>query len=176
LWVILFVADVPVGAFIAYEQVVHFRPHTGEKFSALGELPQYYADQFGWPEMAEVVGKAYQALPPDDRRRAVFFGQNYGQAAAIDFFGAPYGLPPAISPHKNYFLWGPYGTDGSVILVLGRTREDNLKSCRTVEPVGRFDHPLAMPYERDQTLWLCRNVKEPVQGRIELRAEMVREP
>ncbi|HXZ15038.1 MAG TPA: hypothetical protein VEH77_03555, partial [Roseiarcus sp.] len=118
-------------------------------------------DQFGWPEMAAVVGKAYQALPPEDRKRAVFYGQNYGDAAAIDFFGAPYGLPSAISTHENYFLWGPRGADGSAVLVLGGRREDHLKNCRSVEPVGRFDHPLAMPYERGQTLWLCRDMKEP---------------
>jgi len=56
--------------------------------------------------MAEVVGKAYQALPPEERKRAAVFGWNFGDAAAIDFFGAPYGLPPAISGHENYFLWG----------------------------------------------------------------------
>ncbi len=68
----LFLPNLPVDAFIAYQQALGFRPSTGERLK-LGELPQYYADQFGWPEMAEVVGKAYQALPPEDRRRAVFF-------------------------------------------------------------------------------------------------------
>ena len=90
-------------------------------------LPLYYADMFGWPELAETVGKAYQALPPEDRERAVFFGRNYGEAAAVDFFGAPWGLPPAISGHENYFLWGPRGHDGSVMLILGGSRDDLLK-------------------------------------------------
>ena len=125
------------------------------------KLPQYYADQFGWPEMAEVVGKAYQALPPEDRRPAVFFGQKLRSGRRDRFLRRA--LRPAAGDQPARFLWSPYGADGSVVLVLGGTREDNLKSCRTVEPVCRFDHPLAMPYERDQTLWLCRNVKEPVQ-------------
>ena len=29
------------------------------------------------------------------------------QAGAIDFFGAKYGLPAALSGHQNYYLWGP---------------------------------------------------------------------
>ena len=158
----MFLPVLPIRDFIAYQHATGARPTTGERL-VLADLPQYYADQFGWPEMAEVVGKAYQALPPEDRRRAVFFAQNYGDAAAIDVFGAPYGLPPAISAHENYFLWGPRGTDGSVVLILGGKFEDHLKHCRSVEPVGRFDHPLAMPYERNQTLWLCRDIKEPIE-------------
>jgi len=152
----------PVETFIAYEHALGFTPSTGERLR-LGVLPQYYADMFGWPEMAAAVGKAYQALPPEDRERAVFFAWNYGDAAAVDFFGAPWGLPPAISGHENYFLWGPRGADGSVVLILGGTREGLLKAFRTVEPVGRFDNPLAMPDESGQTLWLCRDALEPPQ-------------
>ena len=86
----LFLPVLPVDGFIAYERAIGFRPSTGERLR-LGELPQYYADMFGWPEMAETVGKAYQALPPEDRARAVFFGWNYGDAAAVDVFGARMG-------------------------------------------------------------------------------------
>ena len=158
----LFVPILPVDGFIAYERAIGFRPSTGERLR-LAALPQYYADMFGWPEMAATVGKAYQALPPDDRARAVFFAWNYGDAAAVDYFGARWGLPPAISTHENYYLWGPGGADGSVVLVLGGTREGLLKMSRTVEPVGRFDNPLAMPDESGQTLWLCRDALEPPQ-------------
>jgi hypothetical protein len=93
----------------------------------------------------------------------VFFGRNYGEAAAVDFFGAPWGLPPAISAHENYFLWGPLGYDGSVILILGRSRDDLLKLFRSVEPVRRLDNLIGMPDESDITLGLCRDSVEPLQ-------------
>jgi hypothetical protein len=150
-----------VETFIAYEQWIGVRPSTGERMR-LGVLPVYYADMFGWPELAEVVGKAYQALPAEDRERAVFFGRNFGEAAAVDFFGAPWGLPPAISAHQNYFLWGPRGHDGSVMLVFGESRDDLLTRFRSVEPVGRLDNPLGLPEESGQTLWLCRDRFEPL--------------
>jgi Dolichyl-phosphate-mannose-protein mannosyltransferase len=157
----LFLPVLPIQDFIAYERAIRFRPSTGERLR-LGELPQYYADMFGWPELAAAVGKAYQALPPDERKRAVFFAWNYGDAAAVDFFGARWGLPPAISGHENYFLWGPRGADGSVVLILGGTRTGLLKMFRTVEPVGRVDNALAMPEESGQTLWLCRELLKPI--------------
>jgi len=151
----------PVETFIAYGRALGLTPSTGERHK-LGALPQYYADMFGWPELAELVGKAYQALPPDEQQRAVFFGRNYGEAAAVDFFGAPWGLPRAISAHENYYLWGPQGHDGSVMFVLGGAREELLKRFRSVEPVGLLDNPLGMPYESGQTLWLCRDSLEPL--------------
>ena len=49
------------------------------------------------------------------------------------------------------------------MLILGGKRDSLLKMFRTVEPVGRFDHPFAMPDERGQTLWLCRDIKEPIE-------------
>ena len=119
---------------------------------------------FGWREMTAAVGEAFQALPPEDRSRAVFLANNYGEAGAIDFYGAPWHLPPAISGHNNYFLWGPGGHDGSVILRVGRKREDLLQAYASVEAVGRIEHPYAMPYETGLTLWLCRDRKVPLQA------------
>ena len=77
----MFLPILPVETFIAYQRALGFVPNTGRNF-ALRDLPQYYADQFGWPEMAEVVGKAYQALPPEDRRRAAFLPWNQSAPAS----------------------------------------------------------------------------------------------
>lgn len=79
----------PVHSFIVYQRWLGLQPSTGERVK-LGALPQYFADMFGWRELAEVVGKAYAALPPEERKRAVFFGRNYGEAAAVDVL-APHG-------------------------------------------------------------------------------------
>jgi hypothetical protein len=146
----------PVEAFVAYEELIGLKASTGERLT-LGALPQYYADMFGWPELAETVGKAYQALPPEERARAVFFGRNYGEAAAVDFFGAPWGVPPAISAHNAYYLWGPLGHDGSVMLIVARSPDLLKTRFRSVEPAGQWMNPLGMPDESGLTLWLCRD-------------------
>ena len=38
----------------------------------LSALPQYFADMFGWREMAAAVSNVYRDLPPDERAQAVF--------------------------------------------------------------------------------------------------------
>jgi hypothetical protein len=92
----------------------------------------------------------------------VFFGLQLRRGRRGRFFGAPWGLLPAISGHENYFLWGPRGHDGSVMLILGGSRDDLRRDFRSVEPVGRLDNPLGLPEESGQTLWLCRDRFEPL--------------
>lgn len=151
----------PVERFASYQELLGRAPQPLER-QRLGRLPQYYADMFGWAELAALVGRTYQALPPEERASAVFLANNYGEAGAIDVLGKPWGLPPAISGHNNYFLWGPRGHDGSVVLRLGGERERLLKSYETVEPAGTTDNPWAMPYETGLTLWICRHRHPPL--------------
>ena len=54
----------PVEDFIRYQKFIGFAPSSGER-QVLGVLPQYYADMFGWQEMAEKVAAVYRC-PPED--------------------------------------------------------------------------------------------------------------
>lgn len=109
----------PVERFIAYEKLLGVMPRAEER-SSLGPLPQYYADMFGWEEMAAEVARVYRALPADEQAKCFVFVRNYGEAGAIDFFGRKYGLPPAACAHNNYWLWGPGNRTGDVAIILGQ--------------------------------------------------------
>jgi hypothetical protein len=146
-----------VDQYIAYAKFLHLGPPKIENHRQ-GPLPQLYADQFGWREMAEVVRDAYFGLPAPERERCAIFGQNYGQAGAIDFFGAKMGLPPAISGHQNYYYWGPRGYTGECTIVMGDDFKTLSKEFDEVEKVGTVYHPLSMPYEHFD-VFLCRRPK-----------------
>jgi len=150
-------------AYIRYAAALGMGPSvTAAEHLKQGRLPQHFADMHGWPQMAAKVAAVYHALPPQERAKAVFFGTDYGQAAAIDVFGRRLGLPPAISGHNNYFLWGPRGADGSVIIEIGGTRAQHLEEFRAVEQAGELDDPYAMPYETHQPIWVERGLKRPL--------------
>jgi hypothetical protein len=151
----------PLSDFIRYQKAIGFTPSAGEH-QTLGVLPQYYADMFGWPEMAAKVASVYWSLPPQDRSRAVFFGNNYGEAAAIDVFGRRLGLPSAISGHNNYYIWGPRGHDGSVIIIIGGREEHYSELFRSFTVAGRIDAPYAMPYETGKPIYVLRDMKMPL--------------
>src|ERR1700682_5854682 len=88
-----------------------------------GELPQLFGDMFGWEAQARAVAAVYHSLPDSERALAVLLAQHYGEASAIDHFGAKLGLPPAISGHNQYALWGPGAMTGQVAVAIGFTEQ-----------------------------------------------------
>ena len=152
----------PPQKLIAYMKSIHFQPPPTET-SHTAALPQLFADQFGWEEMVRSVARAYANLPADDQKQVAIFCQDYGQAGAIDFFGPRYGLPPAISGHQNYFLWGPRGYNGRVLLVLDDRADDERQQFGSVEDLGPIEtSKWAMPWEQRQHIFLCRDLKGDV--------------
>ncbi len=143
---------------IRYTAALHLRPGNTET-SSTGPLPQFYADRFGWQQEVDLVNRAYKALSPEDRARVTIFTNNYGEAGAIDFLGARQhlGLPPAISGHNTYWLWGP-GNRGVdlVIAVLHDTPDQLHQKYASVTVIGPTDNPLAMPHEH-KTVYLLRH-------------------
>ncbi|HVR09543.1 MAG TPA: glycosyltransferase family 39 protein, partial [Thermoanaerobaculia bacterium] len=136
----------PPAAFVRYQAALGVKPGTTER-QQLGELPQHYADMFGWPEMTAEVARVYRALPPPQQSRACVFGRNYGEAGAIEQLGRRLCLPPAISGHNSYFLWGPGRCDGSVLILLGGSPAGHRAMCAELREAGRVRSRYAMPYE-----------------------------
>lgn len=152
----------PPGAVASYGRALGITPQgTATERGAQSVLPQYFADMFGWREMAEKVSAVYDRLPPDERAKAVFFGRNYGEAAALDVYGRALHGPPAISGHNSYYLWGPRGYDGSVMIVVGGNPLQYAKDYRSVERAGELDNPYAMPYETNVPIYILRGRRTP---------------
>ncbi len=150
----------PIERYVAYSRALGIVPTNAEK-NALGELPQHYADMFGWQDLANQVAAVYRTLPEPERKTAKIFVQNYGEAGAIDYFGPALGLPSALSQHNNYWYWGP-GPDGGTLIAVGGAREDYLEDFEQVEEVARTSCRYCMPYENDRPIFICRGWKRPV--------------
>jgi Dolichyl-phosphate-mannose-protein mannosyltransferase len=145
----------PEGA-IAYQKKLGFEPPKAEN-QRTGPLPQYFADEFGWEEMARETARIYNLLAPEERARTAIFANGYGQAGAIDFFGPRLGLPKVICNHQSYWLWGPRDYDGSTVIVLGSNGEGDREHFRSVEVAGRAENPYS---RRDEhfDIFLCRGL------------------
>lgn len=151
----------PVERYLRYAAAFGIEPGSDEN-QEVGRLPQYFADMHGWRELAETVARVAATLPPAERARACVVGQNYGEAGAIDFYRAELDLPPAISGHNSYWLWGPRECSPEILLIVGGRREDHVGDFSSVELGGVHDCRDCMPYEDDLPIWIARGLKVPI--------------
>jgi hypothetical protein len=127
---------------------------------AYSPITENFADMHGWPELAATVASVYDSLPPAQRARAAIFASNYGEASAIDVYGAKRGLPPAISGHNSYWFWGPRAFDGSVLLEVNGTCGPEFRSARVA--IARSSSEWAMPAENGLPISVCYGLEESV--------------
>lgn len=124
-------------------------------------LGQEYADMHGWPQLAELVTRVYRSLPSGERRRAAIAASNYGEASAIAFFG-PRDLPPVLSGHNQYYLWGTHGVSGDVVIDVNGDCGASMQLFRDSRLAATFTDPYVLPYEDDLPIMVCTGIKRPL--------------
>ena len=151
----------PEATFVAYQAALGLKPAALER-DRQGELPQVYADMHGWQALADAVARVAGTLPEAERATAVVFGENYGQAAAVELL-APPGTPPAVSGHNHYWLWGVPAGRGDPAIVIGEEDENCGHAFREVVKVLTLPHdPWVRPAEDAKSLWICRGATQPL--------------
>jgi len=134
--------------------------------TTLGVLPQHFADMFGWEEMVATIAKVYDTLSPKEQAKCLIYVRNYGEAAAIDFFGKKYHLPKAACAHNSYWLWGPPQWNGDVAIIFGtssdaqRSLDDLRPYFEEVSQVATTSCQYGMPYENNRAIFICRGFKK----------------
>ncbi|MGE5174844.1 MAG: ArnT family glycosyltransferase [Hyphomicrobiales bacterium] len=152
----------PVDAYVRYTRALGMAPETSERH-ALADLPQHYADMFGWESMASAVGAVYRSLPAADRAAAIVVTQNYGEAGALERFGPRGGPFPRVAcGHNNYWLWGTGDWDGRAAVILGGSRAAYLRAFTTVDSVAALPPTRGMPYEQGLPIFVARGLRVPV--------------
>ncbi|MBV8370562.1 MAG: glycosyltransferase family 39 protein [Candidatus Eremiobacteraeota bacterium] len=151
--------------YLAYERAVlgalHFqRSATATENHAASVLPSDFADMHGWPELAATVERVVDGLRPGERERAVVVTSNYGEAASLEFFGR--GLPPVVSGHNQYFLWGPRGRSGDILIDVNGDCGAAQHLFADAERAATAGTPYAISYERNIPIMVCRGLRVPL--------------
>lgn len=74
----------PLDLFLRYQRVFPLTHEVKSERDSTRELPQLYADEFGWPEMTATIAGIYHGLPSAKRYTCAILAGNYGEAGAID--------------------------------------------------------------------------------------------
>lgn len=139
------------------------------------DLPQWFADRFGWEQLVREVAAVHRSLPPEERERAIVVAPSYGHAGAIEALWPDGDPPPVVSPHNNWFFWSrdvlarrPF----DVAIGLGM-REGLDDTYSQIEQIGLYDCDYCIGWRDRMPIFVAR---KPRMTRAELLAgwEMAR--
>ncbi len=136
-----------------------FVGNSGAGQSNAGVFPQYLGDRFGWDTMTATVAQVYDALPASEQAQACILTLNYGEAGALQFLGTADHLPPVISGHNNYYLWGPGSCSGQVLITVGYAIPDLANSYGSVTQAATITCHYCQAEENDIPVLVCTHLK-----------------
>ncbi|HWC64987.1 MAG TPA: glycosyltransferase family 39 protein [Thermoanaerobaculia bacterium] len=121
-----------------------------------------FVEEVGWPELVREVARIHRALPPEDRARTAILAGNYGEAGAVDLYGPPLGLPPAISGVNSYWARGPGDPPPEVVIALGLDRDYLERKFASCVLAGSMPAPYGVENEettRHRGIFVCRRLR-----------------
>jgi len=125
-----------------------------------GLLPQYFGDQFGWPEIARAVAGTYRSLAPAEQAHTAIYTGSYGDAGALEFYGPALSLPRVLSAHNTYWYWG-HGAEASTLILVNSERLIRDGRCTSVTDGPQVGHPFAMQMENFR-IRVCHGLTQPL--------------
>lgn len=154
----------PPATMAAYTRAAGLEEANRNNRGEMERLPQDYADMLEWEDEVAAVARVYRSLRPEKRAKAVVWGNNYGQAGALDFYGPRYGLPPAASDAGTYWFFGPPRRPGEVLIAIGENPDDLRAIYASVRPVLHIDNPRWVREERRNTVYVAEGPNTTLQA------------
>lgn len=123
------------------------------------------ARHVGWPELVAQVEVVVRGLSAAEQSRTTILSVNYEEAAAIEHYAPALAARlPVVSPHNNYWLWGPGEREPQTVVVVGAwKREWQEELFGRVERVATIVTPGGVTNEwTGRGIFVCREPKKPL--------------
>jgi 4-amino-4-deoxy-L-arabinose transferase-like glycosyltransferase len=116
-------------------------------------------ETIGWPTYVREIATAYRTLPPQPT--TIILAENYGEAGAIQRYGARSHLPHVYAVQNAYWLWGPPPADATTALALGYSRQQLNGTFIHVRPLGKLNNNVDVDNdEQGTTLYACSGLRK----------------
>ena len=115
-----------LSAIVAWPAVVPVLPADTYAASPFPDINEDQLETIGWPQYAAQVRAVVDDLSPEQRRTAVVFTQNYGEAGALQWYDV--GLP-VYSGHNGWRAWGPPADDALPVVVVSTGSPTGFEGC-----------------------------------------------
>jgi hypothetical protein len=123
-----------------------------------------FREEIGWPELVAEVARIRDTLPAGGKEKAGILAANYGEAGAVDLYGAAWGLPKAISGVNSYWSRGYGNPPPETFIVLGLSSGDVQRIFESCELSGHVTNPYGIKNEETldhPDIFVCRRVRKP---------------
>ncbi|HUG13702.1 MAG TPA: glycosyltransferase family 39 protein [Thermomicrobiales bacterium] len=128
------------------------------------EMNDAFAESLGWNELAQTTAAAWHTLTPEQQERATIVAGSYGSAAAVDLYGARYGLPGAVSGHNSYYVWGPGTLRPEYLILVGFLPGQLELIDGTCTPAGTVTNRLNVENDEfNRPVYVCRDLHRALQ-------------
>jgi len=155
---------IALGAAVAIAATVPI-PSVGSRWwNAANKVQDDWREEVGWPDLVAEVARVRDTLPAEYRPGLAILTGNYGEAGAIDLYGARYGLPKAICGTNSFWLRGYGPTEPRTLIVTGISRKYLEKHFQSVELVGHVTNRFGVENEETKyhpDIFLCRELRQP---------------
>jgi hypothetical protein len=137
---------------------------------------QDYGDMFGWDEMAQKVGAAYQGLTPEQQKQTFVYADNYGEAGALQHYHKQYNYPDVASLNSSFTLWAPDSLNCKYMIYVDDSGGRNIREFVAGNMIGSYKKLGEVEYylarEKGTSIYLLTDIKFPLQERY--RKELMR--
>jgi hypothetical protein len=115
----LVLAAALVGLAIALPLTLPILPASDvHDLSASSQQSSDIGDTIGWPQLTRAVAAQDAALVRAGQPPTSIFTGYYAEAGALDVLGSADHLPPVLSGHNAYWMWGPGRASDRTVLVV----------------------------------------------------------
>ena len=125
------------------------------------------ARHVGWPELVAQVEALVRTLPAAEQARTTILSVHYEGAAAIEHYAPALAVQvPVVSPHNNYWLWGPGPGEPQTVIVVGaRQQEWQEELFGRVERVATIETPVGITNDwTGRGIFVCREPKKTLRA------------
>ena len=158
----LLTAGVVVNALVSCVVALPLIPVADLRDTPVAAMSQVVQDSVGWPRYVAEIAAVYHSLPRAEQAHTVVYASNYGEAGAVDRYGAADGLPTVYSGQNQLTYVGrpPDGT--TTIVFVGGQYPDAAAWFESCAVRTRLDNGVGIDNEEQgEPVAICRGPKAP---------------
>lgn len=150
----------PVNTFIKYAKVLGVDAGVRFENNELNQLPQHFADRFGWEELVQDISKEYHSIPDKYKYNSGILTNNWGIASAVHFYKEKCKLPEPTSDDGWFYFEALQKNDfNDAYICIGYSEATLQFFFNSVAKKRMFTNPYCMPHENNRQIFLCLDPK-----------------